>query len=120
MQLHTGAPDTSWQQHTPRLGWHDTPLEPSRAGPYIRASATSWQEHQRRAGATAGASGPRLHHMCPSMLCKNYAHNQTLAFCWPCCAAAQRVSLLNDHPLKLSHMQPRKQPLSCISTMCRA
>lgn len=108
MQLHTGAPDTSWQQHTPRLGWHDTPLEPSRADHYMGASATSWQEHQRRAGATAGASGPRLHHMCPSMLCKNYARNQTLAFTVAllcCCPESQPPE--RSSPQAVPHAAPQ-------------
>ena len=68
MQVLSRAPDASWQQQPPSLGWHNIPLEQSRAGPYRGASGTSWQEHQRHGGAAAGASGRCLHHMCPLML----------------------------------------------------
>ena len=124
VQLNTEAPDTSCRQQLPSLGWHDSPMGQSRAGACRGASGTSWQEHQRRAGAAAGAgagaSGHRLHHMRPSMLYKSVQATTLWPSLWPCCAAATRSSLVNHYALKLLHVQPRKQPLSCTSTMCRA
>ena len=104
VQLHAGAPDISWQQQPPSLGWHDSSLEPSRAGPnkgslkHLRAGAHGVQVLQATVYIT-----------CPPRCCTNCAqrHNLALTVALLCCCPKTQPSDPSSPPQAAPHAGPQ-------------